>query len=207
MSHAYSTYKEMIQLLQYQSYLNLEDDEALRKQWVFKCPLHALWLEPLFENFSDARIIVCHRNMKNSIPSLASLLTTCQSMYEGNKFIRLDLIGKSVMDFVSFCAGKIEGSQSKESISSVTCHVRYNDLEKDPINTIKTIYKRFGLRFTADYEQNLVEQIKYDLSERHKRSNGGVLHNYSLKTFSLSEEEIDRIFRGYHKKYFSDEIY
>lgn len=74
-------------------------------------------------------------------------------------------------------------------------HVTYEQLVKDPLGVVKQIYAQYGWAFTAEYEQILQRYLADDKAKREQQKkknqeSGAVLHAYSPKDYSLTEEEL-----------------
>jgi len=76
-------------------------------------------------------------------------------------------------------------------------HIIYNNLVKDPIGTIKSIYAEHGWSFTAQYESILQDYLRKDKEKREltKRTklqgnDRSVLHHYTPEEFSLTYDEL-----------------
>jgi hypothetical protein len=66
----YYNYAKILQLLQMQA-STMQDDE---RRWVLKCPIHLGMLPFLQQVFPDAKVVWIHRNITETIPSLARLI-------------------------------------------------------------------------------------------------------------------------------------
>lgn len=73
--------------------------------------------------------------------------------------------------------------------------VSYSKLVKDPIAVIKDIYKNFGYEFTPEFEENIRTYLENNPKGRHGK------FEYSLSTFNLSNQDVEREFKEYEEKY------
>jgi len=76
--------------------------------------------------------------------------------------------------------------------------VRFEDLTKDPIATVKRIYDHFGLTFTDAFHQNLVKFITHDPKEGKSSA-----PKVSLDAVGLTQEEVRSAFSDYISEYLS----
>jgi hypothetical protein len=56
------------------------------------------------------------------------------------------------------------------------CHVRYEDMEADPVNSVKKIYNRLGFQFSDDFQKKLESYIQS-------------LGSYQKNEFNLNTEQ------------------
>ena len=70
------------------------------------------------------------------------------------------------------------------------CHVKYDDVVRDPVGTIKKIYAFHGWEYTDEYNTLLREYVEKDAKERAAQSKGGKSgHAYSLEKYGLSKAD------------------
>jgi len=203
---AYKNYAKVLQLLQYQAKVN--NTEQKDKRWVLKCPAHTLWLDYLVQGFPDARLVWTHRDLNDAIPSFCSFLRACQDMYEGERYLQLDELGKDIMSSSQkFLKNAHDFYKSTSQEKNPHSSVMYKDLIKDPVGTVRNLYKELGYEFTAEYEKILTEFIAADRAQREeiKKRTGGKkkLHNYSLEMYGIEEEDVANDFAWYNKEYFA----
>ncbi|GMI27458.1 hypothetical protein TeGR_g8644, partial [Tetraparma gracilis] len=81
----------------------------------------------------------------------------------------------------------------------------YTELIKDPIGTVKNLYKQLGYPFTPEYEAALKEYIAENERERAALKSKGSknLHTYTLEEFGLEKEQVEDNLSWYKKKYFN----
>ena len=81
-------------------------------------------------------------------------------------------------------------------------HVKYENLVRDPVGTVKQVYASFGWAFTKAYEDKLVAYIAANKAERAKQaSTGKAMHSYSLEQFGLDDAAIAKECAWYSKKF------
>ena len=91
--------------------------------------------------------------------------------------------------------------------SSYNCKfvdVYYEDLIKNPVQTVKNVYKSCGKRCSHDYVQRLESYLRDDAERRKQQNLSGDKkrrHKYSLKDFSISEDDVEEAFASYCIKY------
>ena len=93
----------------------------------------------------------------------------------------------------------MEGRNSED-----TCSVMYTELIKDPVGTVRSIYKDMGYEFTEEYEGIMREYIRKNKEEREaKKKKGGKLHEYKLKDYGVEDEVVEKGLGWYRAKYFN----
>lgn len=159
--------------------------------WVLRSPQHMGVLETLFQVFPDARCIHLHRDPKRSIPSAASfVITQVQREREADPH----KLGR-------FIAGRLSRRLDRAIASRRTLppapfiDVHYPDLLRQPIETVRRIYDRFGMEMTPETERRMRGWLVDN--PQHKRG----VHKYTLEQFGLTAEEIDRLY-GRYREYF-----
>jgi hypothetical protein len=143
----YAYYRRMLQLWQWRN---------PRRQWLLKAPSHLNQLPVLFEVFPDARVLLTHRDPIKAQASVADLAATVFWMrsdrppsveaFEGllspaAMAARLD----RVVDWLE--AGAIPASQCASSL--------YADLVTRPLETVRAIYRRFGMELAPATEERM----------------------------------------------------
>ena len=132
-------------------------------------------------------------------------------MHEGSGTIMLDRIGKDVLSFASEMikrADKFFDNRTKKQ--TPRCMVMYTELIKDPIGTVKKLYKEVGYEFTAEYEELLEVYVDKNNKERELLKAFGLnkdkkkdnLHSYSMEEFGITKEQLEGELGWYREKYF-----
>jgi len=162
------------------------------KRWVLKCPFHLWNIDALVAAYPDARIVWTHRDAKKSLPSNCSL-----SAMTTSKFVRhLDLVEHGAFWSDLYRAGVDRGLASRARIpASHFADVQTSELAKNPVQTVKSIYERFEMRWTPE-----LEAAYRATAARHPKDAHGK-HRYDPATFGLDESAIDRRFADYHERF------
>lgn len=192
---AYATYKKYLQLLSYQinDFKNGDNGVEAPKRWMLKCPIHLFYPKELAKVFPDAKLIWNHRHPVSAVPSMCSLLKAFHQLYyepDCRDDKELGRVLKTVSENV------LEQTPKDIAASGLDCaHIVYNDLIKDPLNMVQTIYKQFGWEYTDEYDRILKEYLKKNAEEREalkkkNASSGAKLHHYTPEEFGLTAEEL-----------------
>jgi hypothetical protein len=181
---AYRNYKQVLQLLQHQRLVDQEaegsakttasadsaDSAALAAggvppRWVLKSPMHLGYTSALRAVFPDARVVWTHRDPAESLPSLCSLFRTFQETFYAGP-VNLKELGFWCTAFweamlerahadLSGLASGANGGHSTPPPPPPAAHVRYADLVKDPLATVRGLYAAFGWPYTAAFDAAL----------------------------------------------------
>lgn len=200
--NAFKHYKNYLKLMSFQ---NFERDEATTKRWMLKCPVHLFYTKEIAKAFPDCKFVWTHRHPVSAIPSMASLGKSLHQVYYTSDCRDDAGLGKAVKhcyeNFLSRCADDLEAS------GRPTSHVTYNNLVKDPVQTVKDVYAQFNWAFTPEYEQILKNFLAEDAAKREnlkkqKSTSAANLHHYSPEEFSLTAEELSTgAFADYIKRF------
>lgn len=183
---AYEGYKNMLKLLSYQI-----GEEKNPRKWMLKCPIHLFYIKQIAAVFPDAQLIWTHRHPISAVPSLCSLIEGFHHVYYEPELCDKPALGKALGDSTGDILNK--ACQDIEE-SHLDCgHVMYNELVKNPVETVKNIYKQMGWDFTDEYARIMDNYIADNNSKREevsKKTEGKALHQYSPESYGLTENEL-----------------
>jgi hypothetical protein len=165
-----------------------------KRRWVVKGCAHQFQLEELFREFPDALCIWPHRDpveVHRSTLAISSVLY--HAVTNGN------------MNWKQFAAGYIHATRA--GIDRVLAdplvddprivHLRFTELSRDPVGTLKYIYERGGLAYTTEIEQGMRAWLD---NPAHKSDRYG-RYPYSLEPFGLQAQDVARTFADYSKRF------
>ena len=139
---AYRFHKRFLQHLQYQ-----RSGHASPPRWVLKCPDHLFALDAVRQVYPDARVIFVHRDPVKVLLSVAKLTEVLRQPFT-RRINRIE-IGQHEssrwMDGTHRMMAAADIPGSPEPI----CHVHYLDLVADPLGTVVSVYRHFGLVLPA----------------------------------------------------------
>lgn len=176
-TNAYTRHKKNLQLIG----LNQPD-----RRWVLKNPSHLFALDELMAVYPDALIIQTHRPPATIIPSMCSL---AEHAGEGwSTVFTGELIGKTQLELWSRGLHAFNAARSKYNPDQFI-DIDFRDFRTDPMGTIETIYRTFGLDLTDD-----AESAMRALDEESKSGDRKPVHKYSLEDYGLTEAEVNAAF-------------
>jgi len=199
---SYEYYKRMVQLLQAKH--SVEDktrqkDEKKKteeKRWVLKAPVHVGHIDTILKLFPDANIVWLHRDPVAAIPSCCSLFGHFRNVSVD------DVDSKGVGETcLSYWASQTQlGIKSFERYKDRVLNLRFEDLIKDPITTVKRTYEYFNI---PSYTPSFEASVKEHMAENKKDKHGA--HAYSLEEFGLDNKKVKEAFADYYKLFIDND--
>jgi hypothetical protein len=163
------------------------------ERWLLKSPVHLRRLPELFEVYPDARIIMTHRGPSDIVSSTASLISSVRTLYSNHEDPIVS--GKEQAMLWSDYFNRFIDSRKKLGREDQFIDVKFEDFVADQTGVISTIYERFGW----DLPESNVKRFRNFLHRNPKDKHGK--HMYSIDTFGLKEEELNRQFSSYLEFY------
>jgi len=161
------------------------------RRLVLKAPDHLGALAVLKALLPAAMIVQTHRDPLDCLHSVNSL--------------QLSLYGLMVREVDAARMAKANLQQlAREMARNIayhaagpnnTCHISYQDLARDPMGCVQTIYEQFGLPLSDAFEANIHGYVR-----QNPRGAGGV-HHYQKERFGLRDEEILEQFAPYREHF------
>jgi len=143
MEPAYRYHKRALKLLQWR---------CPPKRWRLKSPVHMLNLPALDRVYPDARFVVTHRDVADSIPSMAALISAIGGLFVND----LDLcgIGAGTARLWRIALDRMDSfrdSQGRERFYDIGFHT----MQADPIAAVRDLYGWLGEPFAPGFEQRM----------------------------------------------------
>jgi len=162
------------------------------KHWVLKIQEHMYKMHELRSVYPDAIFIQPHRDPATVIASISQLIRVIRTpAYDaidshklGEEFLHLWWDGvKCMIDY------------RKQNPSLPIYDMRFKDLVKSPVDTVRAAYQHFNWDFSDAAAKGIVKWIDENPVDKHgKRS-------YTLEEFGLSESKIHEVFAEYIELY------
>jgi len=160
--------------------------------WNLKQPSHGLWLETILKIYPDARLVWAHRDPIAAAASFCSLMRMGHSAFGLQPDIAW-LAENYPWQAVEH-ANRIMNSREKLGHDRII-DVHYADLMRDPIPTIRKLYKSLGDEFTAPAEARMSEWLANNPQGRFGK------HEYALEQFGLTSDKVRSMFERYLSSY------
>lgn len=161
-------------------------------RWLFKNPWHPLFLDVLTEVYPDAQLVMTHRDPAEVVGSCCSLIANVRVMYSNE--VDLKGIGESFMDTFEIMIARANAFKAKHGANAIL-DVQYADNMRDPIGTVKGIYKHFGEVLTPEAEA----AMERFMANNQKGKFGK--HTYDLADYGLTKQGVRERFKDYIETY------
>ncbi|MGH7893798.1 MAG: sulfotransferase [Candidatus Binatia bacterium] len=163
-------------------------------RWVLKAPGHLFGIDAIFDSYPDAGVVLTHRDPLEVVASLASLTATLRGAFSDQ--IDPVAIGREMTTrWADGLARALRARDAMPAKQDRFFDVRYRDLVRDPIGTVRRIYAHYRIPFTADFEARLEAFLAENPKDKHGR------HRYSLEQFGLRAEEERRRYAAYGERF------
>lgn len=174
---AYARHRRNLQLI------GLPDKD---RRWVLKNPSHLFALDALLAVYPDALVIQTHRAPRTIIASVCSL--NAQASAEWSTAFHGPTVGQAQLEL--WARGAEMFLDDRRCYDSAQfCDVYYEDFVTDPIGTVESIYRHFGLPLSS--------AAPSAMTALHRESASRPGHRYALEDFGLTAEQVDDRFSGY----------
>lgn len=134
----YRLHKRFLQHLQHQAGLPT-------RRWILKCPDHLFALAALRSVYPDARLVFVHRDPLKVLLSVAKLTEVLRRAFSR----RVDRREIGRVESQRWLEGADRMMQadaaSRHENRPAICHIHYLDLIADPLATVGTVYRHFGM--------------------------------------------------------------
>lgn len=179
---AFRFHKQLLQLLQAEN----------GGRWTLKNPWHPLFLNDLTTIYPDAQLAMTHRDPVEVVGSACSLIRHVRPMFSD----KVDLPGIAAQMIETFDLMIARQNEFRDKHGNEAIHdIRYPELMKDPIGTMRKLYKNFDEPFTPAAEDAMSKYLAEAPQGKHGK------HVYSLEEFGLSADAIRTHFKDYCARY------
>ncbi len=178
----YQRYKKNLQLI------GLNDAE---RRWVLKDPSHLWAPDTLLSTFPDACIVQLHRDPKELIPSVSSLVY--QSRKLSDPMIDPKSVGRRELQQWSRVVKNFMQLRGQHKLD--VFDLSMTQLQQDPLASTAAIYEHFDIDFSEQSRRALVARLG---ASEAQHSAG---HHYTADQFGLSDIEVDKHFADYIDQY------
>ena len=154
------------------------------RRWVLKNPSHLFALDALLAVYPDALIVQTHRAPDVAIASVCSLAAQASAGWSGT--FAGEVTGRDQLELWAYGLERFSAERARRDPdpSPRFFDVSYDDLVRDPLGTVESVYGYFGLPLSgaaADAVRHLAAG-----NEGHGRPS----HRYTLGDFGLTKEKV-----------------
>ena len=160
--------------------------------WVLKTPNHMEHLDVALRILPKTLVIQTHRDPKKAVASFCSMVAHGRGILSDHVDTR-EIARHWVRKMRRMLARSMEVRNSGKVDAFVD--VSYYDLVANPIDEVRAIYRHAGIEFTGRAENASAAMAARDVKDRHGK------HVYSLSSFGLNAEKIDRHFAFYTRAF------
>ncbi len=178
----YGFYRKSLQMLQW---------ENPPRHWVLKSPAHMGMFDAFLTAIPEANVVQLHRNMKEVLPSMGSLMATFRGLFSDD----VDPSSYGVTELNDVAARVNECMAAREKHPGRVLDVRFTDLVGDPAGTTRQVLEHFGYGWSEEAAANVSMWLENNDREKHPA------HRYSLEQFGVEGGMVDEIFQDYQATY------
>jgi hypothetical protein len=161
------------------------------KRWALKGSDHMLWLGELAAEYPDAMMLWTHRDLAQQLGSLASVQAILCGLtgypVTGEARQAIGRLAIELQHAAIVKAMKVRNAIGEDQFFDVS----YHDVMANPVETVRRIYERFGLRVSSEHAANMRTWLEKNPQTKH-----GV-HKHSPEEFNLETSTINRQFKDY----------
>ena len=184
---AYEYHKMFIQML--------NSVDAPQSHWLLKAPTHTLYLNSLLRCYPNASLVMIHRRLDEVIPSAVSYTFATAGAYLDKDKINIKVNRDAVVETFlhrihTFIHRLIEFRLANQNVPILD--ILYDDLVTQPIDTVRRLYKHFGLAWSEKFELAMTAWL-------HDNPQGSQGRNtYTLEEYGLKRETIEKRYKEYY---------
>jgi len=178
---AYRFHRQFLQFLQHQ--------DGIARRWVLKCPEHLFALEAIRAVYPDARIVFVHRDPVKVLLSQSQLTEVLRRPFTRQLDPRT--LGPDESRRWLDGTRRMMAAGDDAGFDDPICHVHHMDLISDPVSTVDSVYRHFGMRLSDDTASGIEQYVA-------ARPRGGYgEHTYRFDDHGLDEARERALFRPY----------
>lgn len=178
---AYRHHKLCLQVLQ---------SGGVRGQWTLKSPHHALSLDALTAVYPDARLVYLHRDPVEVATSAYSLIRTLSGTF--TEADHTAYVVEHWTEVLLEMVARVDAFRDTHPEVPLL-DVRYADLVRDPVGTVRGIYAFLDRDLTAE------DALRAHLARNPQGKHG--VHRYAPEDFGVQAEELRERFAPYLARY------
>jgi len=182
LSSSYQYHKRFLQLLQ-------ADAPGV---WNLKMPSHGLWIKTLLAVYPDARLVWTHRDPLTATGSFCSIIALSHQAYTAR--VDMEWLGQNCSWQAQQHANRIMDARDALGEERII-NVHYANLARQPIETMRTLYRSLGDEFTAQAEAGMRAWLADNPQDKFGK------HEYKLAQYGLSPARIEALLERYLSRY------
>ena len=152
------------------------------RRWILKNPSHLFALDALLAVYPDALIIQTHRDPVTVLASSCSLSE--QTTRGWSNTFSGKVIGETQLELWSRGLREFTAVRARHDQAQFL-DIDFADLRADPIGTVESIYRAFGMEFT-----DAAREAMTALDEESRSGDRKPVHRYDLAEYGLTEDQV-----------------
>lgn len=171
---------------EYSLLLKAQQQATPGRRLVLKAPDHTPNLATLLSAVPNARVIQLHRDPTTCLTSANSMF------YSAHRAVTHDINPQRLAEinrkmYTHYLMGG-QKARSDPAVNKAVLDIQYENLVKDPMQTVKEIYSHFSVPWTVEYEERLKEFLNQHPKDKHGA------HRYMPEQFGQTAQELDAHF-------------
>lgn len=162
------------------------------RRWILKAPTHMFAMPALLSVYPDALFVQTHRTPVDAMASVSSLVTILRRAF--SDAVDPAIICREAIDYWSEAMDRFLRERNRLGDNRL-CDIRYDEIRREPIGTVRRIYDHFGWSLSRQAEQSMRAVIA---GERQRESAN---HRYDLSQFDCSATEVLKAFAPYCQRF------
>lgn len=163
------------------------------QRWNLKLPPDLFALDAISTTFPDAQFVWLHRQPIKAISSVCSLCAQVREQQGGAKVVPEE-IGPEQLEFQALAVDRGMAARARIGEDRFT-DVWQEDLGRNPLGTIATLYKQLGLKMTGGFRENLEARLQDKPRGRFGK------HQHDLGSYGLDEATVNARFARYIERF------
>jgi len=160
--------------------------------WNLKMPSHGLWLQTLLAVYPDARLIWTHRDPLTATGSFCSIIALSHQAFTAG--VDMEWLGQNCSWQAQQHANRIMDARDALGERRII-DVHYADLARQPLETMRKLYRSLGDEFTSEAEAGMRAWLADNPQDKFGK------HEYKLAQYGLSPEKVEALFERYLGRY------
>lgn len=167
-----------------------------RSHWTNKAPTYAPYFAKIFSHYDDARVVITHRHPGKNVASVCRLLESWMLPFDVDGSFDKARLGDILLDGlrVLFDAPMAYRAAHPERESQIV-DCLYTELFADPIAMVRSIYAKFDLEYTDEFERRMLAYLAANQQGKYGR------HKYSNEEYGFAPEQLAATLHDYYAKY------
>lgn len=160
--------------------------------WNLKMPSHGLWLQTLLDVYPDARLVWTHRDPLTATGSFCSIIALSHQAYTAR--VDTEWLGQNCSWQAQQHANRIMDARDALGEDRII-DVHYADLARQPLETMRNVYRALGDDFTPEAEAGMRAWLADNPQDKFGR------HEYKLAQYGLRPDQVSALFERYLARY------